>query len=186
VPARFVIAAVLALASAAGIASCGDEYVRGAGVYTNTATTATSTPPVVTTVPTVTAGVEPEQTTDAGGTENTEVGRLSPSDQRAADEASTAARRFLAGYLPYSYGRRAATAIRSASPTLRRTLARDAPRVPPALQKKARPRLRGIQVSGVSAGQVMMLARIDDGQSRYAALLTVQRRGHRWAVTQVR
>jgi hypothetical protein len=31
-----------------------------------------------------------------------------------------------------------------------------------------------------------MLARIDDGQSRYAALLTVQGQGHRWTVTQVR
>jgi hypothetical protein len=58
--------------------------------------------------------------------------------------------------------------------------------VPPALAEKARPRLRGLELSGVAGGRVILLARIDDGQSRYAALLTVQRRGTSWAVSQVR
>jgi hypothetical protein len=102
-------------------------------------------------------------------------------------EASEAARRFLAGYLPYSYGRRPASSISSVTADLRRELVRHTPRVPPALAAKARPRLEGKpRLSGIAADQVILLARIDDGQSRYAALLTVQRRGHRWAVSQVR
>jgi hypothetical protein len=59
--------------------------------------------------------------------------------------------------------------------------------VPPSLAAKARPRVVGrLQVSGISGGRVILLARIDDGQSRYAALLTVQRRDGQWAVSQVR
>ena len=179
-PPRRLIAAMMALTGVAGLAGCGDEYVKGAGVYS-----ATSTTPAIQT-PTSTTPVEPAQTTDAGGTEGSEAGTISPAQRLAVREASTAARRFLAGYLPYSYGRQAATRIRSVAPELRRTLARQAPRVPPALQAKARPRLQGLTLSGIAGHQVIMLARIDDGQSRYAALLTVQGQGHRWAVTQVR
>jgi hypothetical protein len=174
-------AALIALAGAAWVGGCGDEYVRGAGVYS-----ATSTAPIVGTA-TNAAPAAPLQTTDSGGTENSESVRTTASQRRAVRAASAAARRFLAGYLPYSYGRRDARAISSATPALRSTLARQAPRVPPALAAKARPRLVGRpQVSGISGGRVILLARIDDGQSRYAALLTVQRRGRQWAVSQVR
>jgi hypothetical protein len=180
--ARRLTAVAIALASAAGIAGCGDEYTKGAGVYSTTSTT-----PAVATTTTTPTLVEPEpvQTTDAGGTESSEVGKISAAQRRDVREASAAARSFLDGYLPYSYGRRPATLIRSVSAQLRRTLARDAPRVPLDLQKKARPRLRGLQLSGITGRQVIMLARIDDGQSRYAALITVQRQGHRWAVSRV-
>jgi hypothetical protein len=173
-------ATAIVLASAAAIGACGDEYERGAGVYSNTTTTALQ--PGTTPVP-----AEPLQTTDDGGTESAERGQLSGRQRRDVREASTAARQFLAGYLPYSYGRRDARAIRSISPTLRNELAQHAPRVPPALAAKARPRLRGdLRFSGTTDGRVILLARIDDGQSRYVALLTVQRRGRQWAVSQVR
>jgi hypothetical protein len=181
--ARRLTAVVLALGSTAAIAACGDEYVRGAGVYSNTSTT-----PAAQTA-TTPGAVAPMQTTDAQGTEDAEgaeVGRISALQRREVREASEAARRFLAGYLPYSYGRRKARDIRSVSPTLRGELARHAPRVPPALAAKARPRVTGLKLSGLARGRVILLARIDDGQSRYAALLTVQRRGQRWAVSQVR
>jgi hypothetical protein len=180
VVARGLTVAVIALASAAGIGGCGDEYARGTGVYSNTSTV----PAATTTSP---APAAPLQTTDGGGTENSESGRITATQRRAVRHASSAARRFLAGYLPYSYGRRDARTISSASPALRAMLARQAPRVPPALAAKARPRLVGRpQVSGIAGGRVILLARIDDGQSRYAALLTVQRQGTRWAVSQVR
>jgi hypothetical protein len=181
VVARRLICALIALASAVGIGGCGDEYVRGAGVYTST----TTAPAEQATIPTP---GEPPQTTDAGGTENSEAQQLTAAQRRAVQDASTAARSFLAGYLPYSYGRREARTIRSVSPSLRSTLARNAPRVPPALAEKARPRLLGrLKVSGITGRErVILLARIDDGQSRYVALLTVQRRGQRWAVGQVR
>lgn len=179
--ARRLTCALIALASAAGIGACGDEYVRGAGVYSAT----TTVPAEQATIPTP---AEPVQTTDAGGTEGVEAPKLTAAQQRAVREASAAARSFLAGYLPYSYGRRDAAAIRSVSPSLRSTLARNAPRVPPALAEKARPRVLGrLEVSGITGRErVMLLARIDDGQSRYAALLTVQRLGQRWAVDEVR
>jgi hypothetical protein len=181
-----LITAVIALAGTAGIGACGDEYVRGAGVYTAPTTTTTTT----TTAPAPAAGlppVAPAQTTDAGGTEGSESPRLTATQERAVRGASRAARRFLSGYLPYSYGRRDARTIRSAAPSLRSALARQAPRVPPALAERARPRLERLQVSGIAAaGRVILLAHIDDGQSSYVALLTVRRRGDRWAVGQVR
>jgi hypothetical protein len=173
--------ALIVLTSAAGLGACGDEYVRGAGVYSTT-TTVPAQP--TTTVPTPGA---PVQTTDSGGTESTESEHLTGAQRRAVRGASTAARSFLDGYLPYSYGQRNARSIRSVSPSLRSTLVRQAPRVPPALAAKARPRLQRLQVSGIDGqGRVMLLAHIDDGQGRYAALLTLQRQGQRWAVAQVR
>jgi hypothetical protein len=178
VVARRLTAAVTALAGAAGLVGCGDEYTRGAGVYSNTATVAQA--------PTSTAPAVPAQSTDAGGTENSERGRTTAAQRRSVREASSAARRFLGGYLPYSYGRRNARTIDSATPALRRALASQAPRVPPALAEKARPRVEGLKASGFAPGRVILLARINDGQSRYVALLTLQRRGKRWVVSQVR
>lgn len=177
--ARRLTAAVIALAGAAGLGGCGDEYSRGAGVYGDTTTQTVQ-------ARTSTASAAPLQTTDSGGTESSETGRISASQRRAVRAASSAARAFLEGYLPYSYGRRDAQSIRSAAPALRSALARQTPRVPPALAEKARPRVTGLKLSGVASGRVILLARIDDGQSRYVALLTVQRRGNRWAVSQVR
>lgn len=178
--ARRLIVAVIALTSAIGVSACGDEYVHGAGVYS--ATTTTPTAPAVGSTP-----LAPAQTTDGAGTEGTEARRLTASQRRAVRGASAAARRFMAGYLPYSYGRRDARAIRSVSASLRRTLARQAPRVPPALARKARPRLRRLRVSGIlGPRRVILLAHVDDGQSRYVALLTVQRQGRRWTVREVR
>ena len=178
--ARRLTVAVIALASAAGLGGCGDEYSRGAGVYGET-----STQPATQTL-TSTAPAAPAQTTDAGGTENSETGQITAAQRRSVRRASSAARQFLAGYLPYSYGRRDARSIRSATPALRSALARQTPRVPPALAAKARPRVTGMKPSGFGTGRVILLARIDDGQSRYVALLTVRRQGTRWVVSQVR
>lgn len=178
--ARRLTVATIALATAAGLGGCGDEYSRGAGVYGDT-----STQPATQTL-TSTVPAAPPQTTDAGGTENSETGQITATQRRSVRRASSAARQFLSGYLPYSYGRRDASSIRSATPGLRSALARQAPRVPPALAAKARPRVTGLKTSGFATGRVILLARIDDGQSRYVALLTVQRRGTRWVVSQVR
>jgi hypothetical protein len=175
--ARRLTIAVIALAGAAGLGGCGDEYSRGAGVYGDT-----STQPATQTL----TSTAPAQTTDAGGTENSETGQITAAQRRSLRQASSAARQFLTGYLPYSYGRRDARSIRSATPSLRSALARQTPRVPPALAAKARPRVTGLKTSGFATGRVILLARIDDGQSRYVALLTVQRRGTRWVVSQVR
>jgi hypothetical protein len=177
--ARRLTVAAIVLASAGGVGACGDEYQNGAGVYTDTTTTADQT--------TSTLSAAPVQTTDDAGTESSESGRLSTVQRRAVREASTAGRRFLAGYLPYSYGRRDAAAIRSVTPALQHELDSNAPRVPPELAAKARPRVKRLQVSGIAdARHVILMAHIDDGQSSYVALLTLQRQGRRWAVSQVR
>ena len=179
--ARRLTVAAIVLASAAGVGACGDEYTKGAGVYSDTTTTA------VQTGTTSTAPAPPVQTTDSGGTEIPETGRLSPAQRSAVRAAKAAARQFLAGYLPYSYGRRDADSIRSVTPALRRTLARNAPRVPPELAAKARPRVKALGVSGVTDDrQVILMAQVDDGQSSYVALLTLERQGRRWTVSQVR
>lgn len=178
--ARRLTVAAIVLASAAGVGACGDEYTQGAGVYSATTATAGQTA-TASTLP------APVQTTDAGGTESSETGGLTAIQRSAVRAASTAARRFLAGYLPYSYGRRHADSIRSVAPALKRTLARNAPRVPPALAEKARPRVKNLEVSGVTDDRhVILMAQIDDGQSSYVALLTLERQGRRWAVSQVR
>ena len=171
-----------AVAIALAITACGDNYENGAGVYTATPTaTAPSTAPS-TPAP---AATTPTQTTGGEGTEDQEHDALTPAQQRAVHTAATAARRFLAGYLPYSYGQGDADEIRSVARQLRAELAQDPPRVPPALADKARPRVGRLQVSGTDRDRVILLAQVDDGQSRYAILLTVQRRDDQWIVTQV-
>jgi hypothetical protein len=62
VVARGLTVAVIALASAAGIGGCGDEYSRGAGVYGDTTTTTATATTATQTIP------APLQTTDSGGT----------------------------------------------------------------------------------------------------------------------
>lgn len=172
-----------ALASALALAACGDNYDEGgAGVYTATpaasppATASTSSP----------AASEPVQSAggeDAG--ESAESQPLGAVQRRMVSEASSAARAFLAGYLPYSYRQGDAGRIRSVSSELRDELQRNPPRVPPAKADQARPRVRRLEVSGVDSGRVILLAQVDDGESRYATLVTVARRGERWIVTEV-
>jgi hypothetical protein len=170
------------LTSALALAACGDNYDTGAGVYT--ATPAASAPAATSTSSPTTS--EPMQT--AGGESADETAEAQPLDaaqRRMVNEASSAARAFLTGYLPYSYGQANAAGIRSISSELRDELQRNPPRVPPAKADQARPRVRRLKVSGVDTGRVILLAQVDDGESRYATLVTVNRRGDRWIVTEV-
>jgi len=172
------VTAAIALA----IAACGDNYEEGAGVYTATPTT--TVPSTTASTPGATA-TAPTQTTGGEGTEDREHDALTPAQQREVRAASQTARTFLAGYLPYSYGQGDADEIRGVARQLRAELAQDPPRVPPALADKARPRVGRLQVSGTDQDRVILLAQVDDGQSRYAVLLTVQRRDDQWIVTRV-
>jgi hypothetical protein len=178
---RLVSVAAAVLVSAVALAACGDNYEKGAGVYTATPTTSAPAPSTSSTTTT-----EPAQT--AGGEspdESTEAQPLNAAQRRMVSAASGAARAFLAGYLPYSYGQVDANRIRSVSTELRDELRRNPPRVPPAKADKAKPRVRRLEVSGVDTGRVILLAQVDDGESQYATLVTVNRRGDRWVVTQV-
>ena len=173
-----------AVAIAVAITACGDNYENGAGVYTATPTAPSTARSTVASTP-APAAPAPTQTTGGEGSEDQEHDALTPAQQRAVHTAGTVARRFLAGYLPYSYGQGDADEIRSVARQLRAELAQDPPRVPPALADKARPRVGRLQVSGTDRDRVILLAQVDDGQSRYAILLTVQRRDEQWIVTQV-
>jgi hypothetical protein len=100
------------------------------------------------------------------------------------EAAKTAARRFLAGYLPYSYGQVRARQIEGASDELRRRLEADPPRVP-AAERDRRPRVLLIHADGAGKARAAMLALIADGRRRYTVRLELERRRSGWTVTDV-
>lgn len=174
------VVALLAVAAVTA-AGCGEAYERGdVGVFTLPARTTVPAP-----APVSAGDAAGSQRTDASGTESAEAPPATPAQQRAAAAASRAARVFLRGYLPYSYGQAPAAAIHAAAASLRAELAARPPRVPAALARRARPRLTRLQLSSARATAVYLLAHIDDGAAAYVALLTVKRAGARWIVTGV-
>src|SRR4051794_7137433 len=107
-----------------------------------------------------------------------------PSAGRSAQEraALAAARRFLAGYLPYSYGQAPATRIEAAATPLARTLRRQPVRVA-AAERRFRPRLIGLEVMEVNGDLGFDLAAtVEDGRRRYALAVAVRAEGARWRV----
>jgi hypothetical protein len=173
-PVALVALALLALVAA----GCGDAYQQGAGVYTITGSTTTQQPAVP-------AAPLPAPTPDADAAESSEAAAPTRAERAGVRAASRAARSFLRGYLPYSYARADANAIRAITPGLRRELARRPPRVPASLARRARPRLIRLQPSSTGSGAVFLLAHIQDGVSDYVTLLTVTRQRERWLVTRV-
>jgi hypothetical protein len=112
-----------------------------------------------------------------------------PSDALAASradvtDAKRAARRFLAGYLPYSYGRRSARDIAGATPELRAELTRERPRAP-AGERYRRPRIVLLQTEGVGRERAGILALVSDGKRRYTVPLELARIRAGWRVTDV-
>ena len=103
-----------------------------------------------------------------------------------ADVAASkrAARRFLAGYLPYTYGRARAARIRAATDELRRRLAAQRPRVPPR-ERRRRPRLVLLQSDSVGHRHAELVALVDDGARRYTVALELERTAAGWHVTGV-
>ena len=108
-----------------------------------------------------------------------------PAPGRSAEEraAMQAARRFLAGYLPYSYGRGPAGRIEAAAAPLATMLRRQPPRVP-AADRQLRPRLVSLDVASSNGDLGFDLAAVvDDGRRRYSMILAVRPAGDRWLVT---
>jgi hypothetical protein len=98
--------------------------------------------------------------------------------------ARRSARRFLAGYLRFIYGRAQAREIEAAAPALRRRLARSRLRVPPAARRR-RPRVTGLEAERLPSGVVAATAEVvDGGVARYPAHLKLRRAGGRWAVVE--
>jgi hypothetical protein len=93
-----------------------------------------------------------------------------------------AARRFLAGFLPFLYGQGSPAAIRSVASGLADRLASSRHRVPPAALNR-RPRAVQLEGGRLGAGRASVAARIEDGGvASYPILLTLARRGGRWLV----
>ncbi|MGH2941627.1 MAG: hypothetical protein ACRDLN_02465 [Solirubrobacteraceae bacterium] len=170
---RLALLAAL-LAGSCAIASCGvsDPY-QGR----------TSPPLTTATAP----GAAANPTTAPSADADEAAPALNPLQRDAQRRAERAARAFLRTYLPYSYGQRPGSAIRAATASLRRELARQPPRVSPALAQSARPRVRSLRATGVTRTRVYVLAQIDDGQRRgiYATTLTVRLDAGRWLVSEV-
>jgi hypothetical protein len=104
---------------------------------------------------------------------------------REARAAASAARAFLEGYLPYSYGRADAERIRGAAIPLLRELAASPPRVPASVTR-ARPQLVSVRAEATTAGSdVDIVAVVEDGRRRYRIPLAVRNTGRRWVVTAV-
>jgi hypothetical protein len=103
-----------------------------------------------------------------------------------ADVASAkrAAERFLAGYLPYSYGRRTARRIPSASDELRHRLAARRPRVP-ARERHRQPHVVLVQSNGVGRVRAELVALVGDRARRYTVALELTRGPAGWKVTAV-
>jgi hypothetical protein len=108
---------------------------------------------------------------------------IAPHKARAA---AAAARAFLEGYLPYSYGRAQAKRIRAAATSLLRDLEASPPRVPASVAR-TRPQLISVRAEAATGGSnVDVVAVVEDSQRRYRIPLAVRHAGHRWIVTAVR
>ena len=94
------------------------------------------------------------------------------------------ARRFLAGYLAYTYGRQNAQRIASANAQLRRRLAAHPPRVP-ARERRRHPRVVLVQSNAVGRVRAELVAVIRDGARRYTVPLELTRGRDGWKVTAV-
>ena len=116
-----------------------------------------------------------------------EEGRRSKADQASPREianAKAAAERFLAGYLPYTYGRGRAHNLPAATDELRRALAGARPRVP--RSERGRPaEVVTLQIAGAGPSRMGMLALVDDGRRSYTVHMALARYGGDWKVTEV-
>lgn len=122
---------------------------------------------------------EPGEERGSGGED-----RYQPTSSEVAD-AKRAARRFLRGYLPYTYGRGGAARIRSVDPDLRASLAREPPRVPSSVARKARPRVTTVQAESIGRGRASALALVADGRRRYTVTLGLEREEGEWRVADI-
>ncbi len=99
--------------------------------------------------------------------------------------ARAVAEQFLAGYLPFAYGRANAGAVGGATAALRRRLLGEQAQVTPA-ERRRRPSVVSLQTVGTTPGFVVATAVVDDGGiTTYRLRFTLQRRAGRWAVSSV-
>jgi hypothetical protein len=112
--------------------------------------------------------------------------RLPPPVSTAATlQVRRVSERFLAGYLPFAYGRGSALAIRAATHALRRQLLSQPAQLTP-VERRRRPRVVSVQTIGTTPTFVVATAVIDDGGvATYRLRFTLSRSAGRWAVGSV-
>jgi hypothetical protein len=98
--------------------------------------------------------------------------------------AKRAGRRFLTGYLPYSYGQRDAERIPASSARLRARLQRERPRVPASVRDR-RPQVVLLHADGVARRNGELTALVSDGAHSYSVRLELERAAAGWQVTDV-
>lgn len=110
-------------------------------------------------------------------------GELVSASQLAASRR--VARRFLDGYLAFLYGRAPAAEVSDTSAAVRRELARNTRRIPPA-QRDRTPRVVDLAVTAQAARAVIATASIDDGDvAVYPVVFTLDRQDGRWRVSRL-
>jgi hypothetical protein len=109
---------------------------------------------------------------------------LAPAPLPVPPAAEQAARRFLAGYLRFIYGRGGAGQIAAAAPAPRRRLARSRLRVPPAARRR-RPRVVDLDARRLPSGSVAVTAEVaDGGVAHYPIHLELRRAARGWTVVE--
>jgi hypothetical protein len=95
------------------------------------------------------------------------------------------AERFLAGYLPFAYGRRDASAISGITPALRQQLLETRAELTP-VEPRRRPRVVSLQTTATTPTFVVATAVIDDGGvTTYRLRFTLEGGTGRWLVSGV-
>lgn len=177
-PRLFALAVAVIVAVAGGLVL----FDTGAAPERPSPRAAVLPPPAARTPSTAPSPSPPAAASEAPSEEGPPVGR--EASRKDVAEASRAARRFLLGYLPYAYGQRSASDLRSATPRLRSRLARERPRVP-AGERGRRPRVVLVHADGAGPQRAGIAALVSDGVRRYSVSLELERTAVGWMVTGV-
>jgi hypothetical protein len=89
-------------------------------------------------------------------------------------QARRAARRFLAAYLAFTYGRTDRLPEGVATPALAQALNASPPAVPPTIATLT-PRVRDLALEWSGADRATVVATIDDGERHYPVVVVIQR-----------
>ncbi len=154
-----VFAAVVAIAVAGGLLGSGGGTRPAPGARTLTSSSrSTALPP----------GLHSFEDGDESGPQV--KGVRTTSAQRPAVE--TAARAFMMGYLPFSYGQAPARSIQAVTTEEREDLEANPPQVPAAIHRR-HPRVVGVALEPYAAGEWEVTVRVSDGELRYAIVVVL-------------
>jgi hypothetical protein len=179
-PRLFAAAAAVIVAAGIAFALLDDTGPSAAPSRAATATLASPTPAPVASAELPAPPAAPLEAPSEEGQAPTSVA----ASRAEVAQAKRAARRFLAGYLPYAYGQASARRIGAVSTRLRLRLTRDRPRVS-ARERRRRPRVELLQAAGVGRRHAKFGALVTDGARRYTVPIELQRASVGWTVTDV-